>query len=331
MPNQCVRCEQSTNDEFLWCQDPLCTVGETLSIFPPGDFIGNLRIERLLCVTQTAISYECTQGKTRLLVKVAREGFERVLESETRCLLESFQNNKLFPTIYTVSKSVPKEADGNFIRHEAVKGITRYFTLYRPIEGEFLRDLLLRNPEPSQLLIGWILSGIASTIRQIHLVTERVIVTLSPESILLSAPQKRETGDFPSLSLYDLGLLHPCDTVQEEVHLKSGGEHLRSIYVAPEAFISDGLITYKADIYSLGVVAMEMIMGVSISNTYKFRRGEVKPEAMILGLSKGMSQRLDINEKMRNHLLRALDTDPTKRPSIEELIGVFESSTAKSG
>ena len=67
----CERCERITRDGNLWCQDKECPAEEGHPVFDYGDFIGDLKITKLVTVWRTAALYEALRGEETVFVKVA--------------------------------------------------------------------------------------------------------------------------------------------------------------------------------------------------------------------------------------------------------------------
>ncbi len=70
----CERCERETNDGNLWCQDPDCPAEKGYALLSYGEFLGDLKVTKLVRVWRTAAIYEAERGKQQVFLKVAHPG-----------------------------------------------------------------------------------------------------------------------------------------------------------------------------------------------------------------------------------------------------------------
>ncbi len=67
----CERCKRLTTDGNLWCQDRDCPAEQGYPVLAYGDYLGDLKITKLITVWRTAALYECSRGKQTVWLKVA--------------------------------------------------------------------------------------------------------------------------------------------------------------------------------------------------------------------------------------------------------------------
>src|SRR3972149_5756506 len=80
MERYCERCERVTVDGHLWCQDPECPAEEGYALLGYGDYLGDLKVTKLVRVWRTAALYEAERQGLEVLRKGAHptdEGAER--------------------------------------------------------------------------------------------------------------------------------------------------------------------------------------------------------------------------------------------------------------
>src|SRR4030065_1027979 len=71
MSRFCERCERVTRDGNLWCQDKDCPAEEGFPVLVYGEYLGDLKVTKLVRVWRTAALYEAQRGKNTVLLKVA--------------------------------------------------------------------------------------------------------------------------------------------------------------------------------------------------------------------------------------------------------------------
>jgi len=137
------------------------------------------------------------------------------------------------------------------------------------IEGPSLRQYLLRHPISLKQAIE-IIIDIAYALCHLH--THGVIHRdLKPENILVT-----EGG---SIKVIDFGIAQLLERPKEE-HPKVVGT---PIYMSPEQKDNPASVTYSSDIYSLGIIAYELILG-------KLSHGRIHLSLMPKGIQKILSK-----------------------------------------
>src|ERR1700716_215141 len=69
----CERCQRITVDGNLWCPEVDCPAEEGAMVLAYGDYLGDLKITKVLRVWRTAALYEARRGEQVVLVKMAHE------------------------------------------------------------------------------------------------------------------------------------------------------------------------------------------------------------------------------------------------------------------
>lgn len=146
-----------------------------------------------------------------------------------------------------------------------VRGIDRkrtfLYTVVEYVQGQSLKQWMLDNPKPSLIQARGTVNQIARGLRAMHRM-EMIHQDLKPENILLDAFNTLKIIDFGSTKIAGLA------------EIKSVLEHNEIVgtanYSAPEYFKGERG-SNRSDIYSLGVIAYEMLTG-------KLPHGDVSPE-----------------------------------------------------
>lgn len=185
----------------------------------------------------------------------------------------------------------------------------------------------LRNSQFQRRSVTWKLLVLADIAAGLHALHSRGIIhrDLKPSNILLE--DLDGTGDFTA-KITDFGVSTFLDG-KSDTTARTGPSELTQqeqvvgtpMYMAPEAFVSSFGITVAADIFSFGVLAREVLsgitpmgypsLGLAMQVTPEFPAGsleEICPE-----LSPALTEILD----------RCLSREPSERPSADELHGAL--------
>ena len=148
MKRVCTVCQRVSVDGNLWCQEPDCPAGNMPLIFDYGEWLGDIKVVRLLRVLRTAAIYEAERGKEQVLLKVAHPGCQDQLRREARVLLElaAQQQHPMLPVLLPAYQQMDikqRPYGKTMFRDEA-----KYYEVFAHVQGEFLRDMLLRTRSP---------------------------------------------------------------------------------------------------------------------------------------------------------------------------------------
>lgn len=188
MKRVCTHCERVAVDGNLWCQQADCPTGDVPIALSYGDFLGDIKIMRLLRVLRTASVYEAKRGDVDILLKVAHPEFNDLLVHEAKALrsLMRLQGTAL-------PRLKAPYWKGSWQTHPfgqtIYRGEVKYYMVFEHNRGEFMRDSLFQNPEPWYQHAGWIMLRIANTIHKMH-EAGYLHLNLNPDVILLY-----QTGD----------------------------------------------------------------------------------------------------------------------------------------
>jgi serine/threonine-protein kinase len=194
------------------------------------------------------------------------------------------------------------------------------------VEGESLRDLLVRRGQLPVVTAARLMREIASALAYAH---GRGVVhrDIKPENVLLSDGVAMVT---------DFGVAMAVDSAAAAGGT-GGGRRLTGAgaslgtpaYSAPEQIISAGTVDHRADLYSFGCVAYELLTGSppfsgrglrDLLNA-QIREAPVPIEHLRSGLPPALSQ----------VIMRCLEKDPANRPeSGAEIVRVIDSVTLSS-
>jgi serine/threonine protein kinase len=314
MKRVCVVCDRVSNDGNLWCQEPDCPAEDKPHIFGYGDFVGDAKVLRLLRVLRASSFYEAERSGRPILLKVAHPARENAVRREAEALrqLQGGKNRAAHPMLPTLLPAYEQSTvNAHPYGKAVVLGEERYYEVFQPIEGEFLRDLLTRNPQPWYEHAVWLTISLADVIALLNLRMRRLHLELSPDVVLV----RTDVQGIPRPVLLDLGLL-----IQETKpeHLDWLHYHGQPAYTAPELTYTTAEMMVQclpgspaSDVYGLGVLLYEMLAG-SPAHEFRQRRDPVVREAVRAHRPPALS-RADLPDAVHTVIDRAISKSPKDR------------------
>jgi hypothetical protein len=287
MERFCERCERVTVDGNLWCQEVDCPAEEGIPVFSYGDFLGDLKVIKLLRVWRTAALYEADRAGKKVLLMVAHssEACEERLKRET-LLLAALSTKPGFPTSFVRSffpskrpilpvvlppYPVPSNRPyGEITSH----GEPKIFAVYEHAEGKLLSDLLLENPQIWHYEAAWLIMTLADALHPL-IARNRASLSLHPDVVLVDVDRE---GHLRPL-LLDLGWIvdgSELGNVGEWPRLAEPG------YTAPELLSASGAQSASpaADVYSLGLMLYELLAGKPALDSKLLRDDQIRDAVM---------------------------------------------------
>lgn len=153
------------------------------------------------------------------------------------------------------------------------------------IQGKSLRQYLQQNPLPIKTALEIVLE-IAYALCHLH--THGVIHRdLKPENILINEQGHVKVIDFGIAQLIDPFEFEKDPEIEDKKRLVG-----TPVYMSPEQLADPSSVSYPSDIFSLGIIAYELVLG-------KFQGGQVYLSLMPKGLEKILSRALKPNIKDR--------------------------------
>lgn len=133
-------------------------------------------------------------------------------------------------------------------------GVDAGYMVMEFLEGETLRDVHERRvvqmtPNEAMEMLRLVLFAVNSLHRQGYVHRD-----LKPENIFVLAPHTPEAKRIP-VKIFDFGAAKPVD----KAHI--GTARGTPIYVSPEVVQRAPRVSYQADVYSLGIILYELLVG----------------------------------------------------------------------
>lgn len=304
MKRVCTYCERISPDGNLWCQDPQCPVGNMPLIFGYGEWLGDIEVVRLLRVLRASAIYEAQRSGTMVLLKVAHPGYEDQLRLEAKTLVTLAQKEQhpMLPVLlpaYRQADIGQRPYGKTVFRNE-----TKYYEVFEHSKGEFLRDLLLKNPQPWYQHAAWLTIGMADVLAFMHIRAQKLHLNLNPDLIYV----RHDKEGIPRPLLLDLGLMSDLAHVDPAWVRK----YALPAYTPPELFSTNGsTIGYPGDVYGLGLLLYEMLAGHP-AYSFKQRQDETVRSDVIKTLVSPLN-RTDLAPDIHEIVSLAISKSPIQR------------------
>jgi serine/threonine protein kinase len=317
MYRYCERCERETFDGNLWCQDPDCPAEQGYGLLSYGEFLGDLKVSKLIRVWRTASLYEALREEEQVLLKVAHPGDDNSerLRQEALALeslspkqsgfgafIRSFlpKSRPLYPVLFSPYPTSSKQPYGEI----TFRGEPRVYCVYQHARGKILSDLLLETPQIWHTQAAWIVMTIAKALKPLA-ASNLCHLSLTPDIIMVDTDAQ---GNFRPLIL-DLGFILPSG---ENNHSYDLSKLCEPAYTAYEMLVDtqNHAHTPAVDVYSLGMIFFEMLAG--------------RP---------GFKNKLRRDGQLRDDVLHIRNPLSVGRPELQQsgVIGILERAVAITG
>lgn len=302
MKRICTNCGQVAPQGITWCQNVDCHAGSLTTILDYGESLGNIEVQRLLRVFRASAVYEARRGKENVLLKVAHDNCKEQLKNEVKALARLHDNaHPALPVLLspTLSEEITETSYGK----TAFRDETKYYSVLKYAKGDFLRDMLTKNPQPWYQHVAWMIIPIAEAIYLMHAKTGKLHLNINPETILVRVDGK----GIPRPLLLDLGAaIEPQGITSDWVE-----KWALPAYTAPELLSHSKVIGPTADVYGLGLLMYEMLAGHPA-----FRFNLVKDEdvrSAVLKTTIEPLNRVDLTKDVTKIVEQAVSKNPASR------------------
>lgn len=263
----CERCKRLTMDGNLWCQDKDCPAEQGYPVLGYGDYLGDLKVTKLITVWRTGALYEALRGKQIVWLKVAHSdpasedrlrreaAFIKSIGAVARkpSILHALRPDpypihlKLLPPYPTPSDRLHGEI--------SFRGEPKVFTVLQPVRGALLSDRLLETPQVWHYEAAWTTVTLARALRPL---TSHSVAHLSLTPNMVMVDTDAEGHWHPTL--LDFGWL--WDGSRDGTYLEGLIPLCAPAYSAPEILAArSASVGPASDTYTLGLVLYEMLAG----------------------------------------------------------------------
>ncbi len=306
MKRVCTICQRVSPDGNLWCQEPDCPAGDIPTILDYGEWLGDIEVIRLLRVLRTSAIYEAQRGEEKILLKIAHNGCQDKLRREARLLADLAQQRKhaMLPVLlpaYQQADVKQRPYGKTVFRTE-----TKYYEVFEHAEGEFLCDMLLKNPQPWFQHAAWMTISLADALAFMHIRANTLHLNLNPDAILV----REDKQGIPRPLLLDLGLLGALGDPQA-IDPDWMRRFAVPAYTPPELIAQDAPLTYGSDVYELGILLYEMLAGHP-AFPFTQRKDEEVRQLVKRGVPEPLA-RTDLSEEIHAIVHQAVARYPDRR------------------
>lgn len=313
MPSRfCERCERITHDGHLWCPEKDCPAEDGFPLFEYGDYVGDLKVTKVVRVWRTAALYEAERGGQPVLLKVAHSGMEceERLKREA-LLLEALRDkakpaNGFLPARRPIRLQLlpPYPAPSKRPYGEiTILGEPKIYCVYQPIAGRVLSDLLLESPHLWHYEAAWIAATLAKALQPLA-ARSKLHLSLTPDMVMV----EQDADGHWRPTLLDLGWVL---SGAEAAGQPGVPPRLEPAYTAPEVFSGrPEAFTPAADVYALGMIFYEILAG-----------------------HPGFEAKLWRDEKVRQAVAQRREALPVERPELERagVVKIVQQALAPTG
>jgi serine/threonine protein kinase len=297
-----------STDGNLWCEQTDCPAGNIPIVLDYGEFLGDIKVTRLLRLFRTAAVYEAERDEQLILLKVAHAGHEDDLKAESALLARLARANQ--PNLPVL---LPAYRQGNLKDHSYGKAVfrneTKYYEVFQHITGEFLRDTLIKNPQPWYQHTAWIMIGIAQGLSYLYKHEGGLHLNICPDVIMIH----EDANKTPIPVLLDLGLILKPQTATPEVQ-KRARHNIMPAYLPPELLERGATIGEAGDVYGLGILFHEMLSGAP-AYPYRLRADdEVRAQVKREGVPRAERRDIPQANTVQALIESATNRNPANRP-----------------
>jgi serine/threonine protein kinase len=272
-------------------------------IFDYGESLGDIEVVRLLRVLRTAAVYEAQRDGESVLLKVAHPNCQDQLRREaiTLAQLAQVQAHPMLPTLLPAYQQadISQRPYGKTV----FRGETKYYIVFDYVEGQFLRDMLLKNPQPWYQHAAWMTISLCDAIAFLHIKGGKFHLNLNPDVVYVRTDKR----GVPRPLLLDLGWLSEPGAIDYDWALRYG----QPAYTAPEMLSRDPAVGHATDVYGLGLLFYEMLAG-SPAYDARDQRDEVVRD-LVLQAAPPPLNRTDLSEDVHHIVHMAIHRAPGQR------------------
>ncbi len=276
-------------------------------------------------------------GSYRITAELARGGMGTVYRAEHELLGRTAAVKLLLPELTAsqvlVERFFNEAKAATAIRHPGIVEVYDFgytddgyaYLVMEFLEGVTLGRALTERGRYNELEAASIARGIASALKAAH--GKNIIHRdLKPDNVFLVPDPDGPTGE--RVKVLDFGIAKLVDNPSEVRHTQTGMLMGSPMYMAPEQARAAGAIDHRADLYSLGCILYELLVG-----TPPFvaeGAGEIIALQMFGQVEPPSTRLAEITPEMERIVMRLLEKEPHDRyQSAAEVVSALAAVGAK--
>jgi len=350
----CKVCQQLSTDGNHWCPEPHCPAEAMTVVLNDGQTVSDMRVTKLIRVMPTATLYLAERGGRPVFIKMAHADPECIETLKREADILSSVRSVITKYDLGLPFLLPGAIESRGIAGESrryskitIQNELKYYEVLDFIRGDFLSDVLLRNPQPWLVHVGWIFHSLVRTLDFLHQKQLGWHLNLNPETILI----RQDPDGFWRAVIIDLGVAAVIGstnsssdgTVSRTLSTAGSAQTISEVsfstwltrfgkaaYIAPELINTStahptltGSADPRVDAYGAGMILYEMLAGHAPFEFVLSKREEileaVKRDNFHL-------DRRDLHPSITRLALEATARRPELRPDFAAMLKIYEAS-----
>lgn len=338
----CKVCQQLSTDGNHWCPEPHCPAEAMTVVLNDGQTVGDMRVTKLVRVMPTATLYLAERAGRPVFLKMAHadqdciETLKREAEvlSSVRSVIGRYE--LALPTLLAGAVE-SRGIAGESRRYSkiTIQNELKYYEVLEFVQADFLSELLIRDPQPWLVHIGWIFYSLTRTLKFLHQRNLGWHLNLNPDCILI----RQDADGFWRPVLIDLGIAAvvaagdgSTPTADNQISAKNAAVWLTRFgnagYIAPELISVNGMrpsllgnADERVDHYGMGAILFQMLAG---HPPYEFVLKKREETLESVKRDNYYLDRRDLRPEITRLALDSISRLPDERPDFTAMLAIYD-------
>jgi serine/threonine protein kinase len=259
MKQICLRCRRAAANQNLFCPELDCPAERAPAVLEQGDWLEDFEILHLAVLLRTSALYRARRDSQLYLLKLAHPGISNgerlVREAEFLQDLDSdLPHRGLLPQVCPpYGRAV---SDAKPYGSTTLSEYLLHYTVFAFRDAISLQQLLQQRSPLWLQDAGHIALQLTDVLQLLHR-EGKLHLALTPESILV----RFDKHNIPRVLLWDLGSVLPSDGTPVRSQPGTLSDFVSPAYLAPELLGEQCQPGQSSDVYALGLIIFEMVVG----------------------------------------------------------------------